>query len=572
MRASQQWLFQIVLILILVDVSEATATATAAATEATASTSLKSSSSLKDAVTPNENNEYNNIIDPILLPTTTSAKQEQAVPMPTRAQQLYHDHEIMVLITFNMGTYFPLGNQDPACHVNNWGGLRGSGNPASFDPYMLDTDQWGQVFQRLGAKHAVLTAKHGCGFLLWPTKVPLRNAVTRQTQPYEYAVGKTTSAIQVDVLDQFVTSMRHYGLGVGFYYSMKNNFYLNMKDHQFENTTHLLPGQVNVTHDDYEAMALDHLQELWTNYGELTEIWFDGGYTTSTMNRLQTMLDTLQPNAVVWRGKGITKSAVAWVGTESGFPHPPNHGEIWSTGCDAIHEDGPAGHPESSEWCPKGCDTTLQENDEWFYIPEVPIRSLSTMIDIYHQTVGRNGVLELDVAVDETGRIPYDHAQRYQELGDYIQSCYGTPLKQWTQNISGYVIELDLDAPLWTDRILLREDQWRGGQRVRDYKVYVKMASTTTDVDTNTTNDWTWNLFSKGQSIGNKRIDFYDSPKQKTKPSQLSQLPVPVLIRGVRFHAVAARDIPLLREISVFAPCPDPSNFTTTIATSTTTS
>ena len=466
-------------------------------------------------------------------------------PMPTRAQHRYADNEIAVMITFNMGTYYPRGNQDPACHPSNWNGPHGSSNPASFNPYLLDTNQWGQVFRSLGAKHAVLTAKHGCGFLLWPSKVKLRNALTNQTEPYSYAVGQPGAAIQVDVVDQFAKSMRHHGLGVGFYYSMKNNFFLNMKDHHFDNATYLLPGQVNVTHEGYEAMALEHLRELWTNYGNLTEIWFDGGYTTSTLDRLKSMLEELQPDAAVWRGEGITKSSVAWIGTESGFP---GGDDIWSTGCDV---SGNTGHPYSPEWCPKGCDTTLQENDEWFYIQEVPIRSLSTMMNIYHRTVGRNGVLELDVAVDETGRIPYNHAQRYQEMGDYIRHCYGTPLQQWTDNIDGYIVNLDLTQPVWTDRIMLREDQWRGGQRVLEYKIYVRVHNR----EASDNDQDTWILFSQGKSIGNKRIDFFNAT-----------IPEAVQIHALQFHALAARNTPLLREISVFAPCPEPSKFTLTSA------
>ena len=173
------------------------------------------------------------------------------------------------------------------------------------------------------------------------------------------------------------------------------------------------------------------------------------------------------------------------------------------------------------------------------------------MMNIYHRTVGRNGVLELDVAVDETGRIPYNHAQRYQEMGDYIRHCYGTPLQQWTDNIDGYIVNLDLTQPVWTDRIMLREDQWRGGQRVLEYKIYVRVHNR----EASDNDQDTWILFSQGKSIGNKRIDFFNAT-----------IPEAVQIHALQFHALAARNTPLLREISVFAPCPEPSKFTLTSA------
>jgi alpha-L-fucosidase len=464
-------------------------------------------------------------------------------PLPTKAQQIYADHEIMALIHFNMGTYYE--NGDPACNKGNWLGLEGSHNPAMFNPYLLDTDQWAAVLQRLGAKHAVLTAKHGCGFLLWPTKVPLKNAATNQTQSYDYAVGRPgISAFQADLLEQFVSSMRKVGMGVGFYYSLKNNFLVNMKDHHFINAT-LMPGQVLMTKEDYEEMVLGHLRELWTNYGQLTEHWFDFGYTQSIQARLEALLQELQPTMMVWRGQGITNNTVAWVGTESGFPIGD---DIWSTGC----EGQDPGHPDDHEWCPKGCDTTLQDNDLWFYSPGKSIRSLQVMVNLYHKTVGRNGVLELDVAVDRTGRIQHDHAQRYMELGDYIKACYGKPLASWKDQ-KGYLLEYSMSQPMILDRIMLREDQWQGGQRVRQYAVYVQLASTDG-------NDSIM-LFSRGHSIGNKRIDVAN-----IGPSVYATEPVKVT--KIRIHVEVATDIPWFREIAIFAPCPDPNKFTISDASS----
>lgn len=70
----------------------------------------------------------------------------------------------------------------------------------------LDTDQWASVMKDLGVAGAILTAKHGCGHLLWPTKVPLPDG-----SPYTYCVGKDASAIKVDVLAEFSKSMASHG-------------------------------------------------------------------------------------------------------------------------------------------------------------------------------------------------------------------------------------------------------------------------------------------------------------------------------------------------------------------------
>lgn len=71
------------------------------------------------------------------------------------------------------------------------------------------------------------------------------------------------------------------------------------------------------------------------------------------------LLNNLQPHAVVFNGYGVTTNPVRWIGTERGAAPDPN----WSTG---TTNDG--GDPDSSIFCPAECDTTLQNNDRWFWV------------------------------------------------------------------------------------------------------------------------------------------------------------------------------------------------------------
>lgn len=103
-----------------------------------------------------------------------------------------------------------------------------------------------------------------------------------------------------------------------------------------------------------------------------------------------------QPNAAAFGGFGISPNPVCWVGTETGMlllfsillsskfaDSLGNPGkEIWSTGTEQT------GDPNSSDFCPKGCDTTLQLKDCWFYREGLALRTLDTMKTVYHATVG----------------------------------------------------------------------------------------------------------------------------------------------------------------------------------------
>ena len=108
----------------------------------------------------------------------------------------------------------------------------------------------------------VLTAKHGCGFLLWNTSTRLPGGA-----PYTYHVPP-----ELNVLQQFSEAMEAAGLGHGFYYSLTNNFFLNVRGHYVQNGT-LLPGQQKLTQAEFEALALAQVTELWTRFGALNEIW-----------------------------------------------------------------------------------------------------------------------------------------------------------------------------------------------------------------------------------------------------------------------------------------------------------
>lgn len=266
-------------------------------------------------------------------------------------------------------------------------------------------------------------------------------------------------------------------------YSFTNNFYLNVRDHQAGASSTVLPKQVNVSQSQFEHIALQQVAELWSNYGQLGEIWFDGGYGGDVGPAIKRLI-TRQKEAVGFGGSGVMDSPVGWIGTESGLP---GGAPIWSTGSTKL------GDPDSTVWMPKACDTTLQTGDTWFYEPGLPIRSLATMIEVYHQTVGRNGVLELDFAIDRTGQVAADHAKRYAELGQWIRDCYGTPVAeaQFGYN-STAIYTLSLPIGQTIDRVVLREDQ-KFGQRIRAWKVEAEIQGE-------------WHLFGNGTGVGNRYV------------------------------------------------------------------
>ena len=185
---------------------------------------------------------------------------------------------------------------------------------SAWDPAALDTDAWAATCKAMGGTRIVLTAKHSCGFLAWKTNTT-----------YKYSAGFTPDG--TDVVAAFVKSARTAGLGVGFYYSSAHNSHTRTSHDGLVQPGPLLPNQIRVTQQEYNALVLAHLRELWTSYGKLEELWFDGGYDKALKPNITSLLKELQPYAVVFGGVGLTPHALGWAGTENGLaPYP-----AWST-------------------------------------------------------------------------------------------------------------------------------------------------------------------------------------------------------------------------------------------------
>ena len=449
-----------------------------------------------------------------------------SLPLPTKPQIWYQQGEIHALIHFNMASFAKDG--DPGCSADNWNtkasyAVGPTSDPSTFQPKKLNTTQWADVMTALGAKGAILTAKHGCGHLLWPTKTMLPDG-----SAYPYCVGRNNSYIKQDVLALFQKSMTAANIRHGFYYSLTNNFFLNVLHHKANASPNVLKGQQNVTQAQFESIALAQVSELWTNYGSLGEIWFDGGYTSDMQVALTKVLEN-QKDAIGFGGCSSDSSCISpnpstWIGTESGEGACPDG--LWSTG------NVKCGDPKSLKFITKTCDTTLQNNDHWFWTPPATaIRNLDTMIEVYHDTVGNNGVMELDFAIDRDGLVAPEHEALYRSLGAWIKSCYGTPvIYDGSSNIQlnattwQYTIALqghDANATTTVDRVVMREDITHG-QRVRSWKLMVDKV-----------------MVSQGTSIGNRRVTIFNTTQASTMTL-----------------TVEAVDEPQWLQVDIFAPCP----------------
>merc|ERR1712098_978739 len=120
------------------------------------------------------------------------------------------------------------------------------------------------------------------------------------------------------------------------------------------------------------------------------------------------------------------------------------------------------------------------------------VRSLAMMIPIYHDIVGRGMVMELAFSIDRDGLVEDTHAAVYKQLGDWVRSCYGSPLSSTSGLGSSFVLTLAKGDVF--DRFQLREETVVG-QRVRNYTI-----------ESSINGGATWSALAAGSAIGTKRI------------------------------------------------------------------
>jgi len=423
----------------------------------------------------------------------TPAGIENGVARPSPQQRAWQDLELGLFVHFDMVTF--TGQMKP----------RAPADVNTYNPDKLNTDQWLEVAQSMGAKYAVFVAKHCTGFLSW------------QSDAYPYGVRQTAwRGGTGDVVRDFIASCKKYGIKPGLYASVSCNAWWGVDN----------PGVIKwgaLRQKDYNRACETMLAELWSKYGDLTEIWFDGGVLPVEQGGpdLYPILKRHQPNAIVFQSPA--PGGIRWIGNENGVAKYP----CWNT-VKRLNDSG-AGDPDGTIWNPGECDVPLPGHD-WFWkgrttlekpSDELQQKTLSKLMDMYYRSVGHNCNLILNSTPDTTGLIPESIVPHYANFGKEIRRRFDSPVAE--THGEGETVELVLKQPAQIDHVVVMEDT-AYGERVRAYEIEGLVPGSA------------WQNLCGGMSVGHKRIQQFNRTE----------------VGKVRFRATKAVALPKIRRLAVF--------------------
>jgi alpha-L-fucosidase len=451
--------------------------------------------------------------------------------VPAARQLAWQQMEFIGFLHFTVNTFTD----------KEWGD--GNESETVFNPTAFDAEQIVRTAQDAGMKELILTAKHHDGFCLWPSKFTEHSV---KNSPWEDGHGDVVKAIS--------DACRAHGLKFGVYLSPWDR------------------NRADYGRPEYVSHYRDQLRELLSNYGTISEVWFDGangglGYygganekrTIDTTNyydwtNTYRIVRELQPTACMFSDGGPD---VRWVGNEHG-----EAGETcWNTLIGADFLPGLADHVRLNHgdrpgtvWMPAECDVSIRHG--WFYHAkeDAHVKTSHQLLDLYFKSVGRGATLLLNLPPDRRGQIHEDDVKSVTGFRALLDSVFAHDLardaKASASNVRGG------DAHFAPENVLdnQRDTYWSTDDGVTNAELVVEFKQPVTfnivrlreflplgqRVEEFALDQWQdsgWVEFATGTSIGNCRL-------VATKP---------VTTGKVRLRLVKAPVCPAITELSLFS-------------------
>lgn len=443
-----------------------------------------------------------------------AAPLEAVGPVPTPQQLAWHDAEYALFVHFSINTFTNRESGD------------GKEDPRLFNPTAFDARQWVNVCKEAGAQMLILTAKHEAGFCLWPSRV---TDYTVARSPWRGGRG--------DMVREVADACRQGGIKFGVFLS-------GWDAHE---------PTFGSNSAAYNRFFCNLITEILTNYGEISELWIEGGPGNVTDRGQQYDWPAFAAAARKCQPKTLVACQgpdIRWVGNYRGQTAETE----WCV--QPAHPQFHAGMT-GNVWWPAQCGLTLRRG--WFYHPADDARSkpLDELVNIYYTSVGRNAGLLLNLSPDTRGLIPDGDGRRLRDLAQVLGATFRTNFARGKSATATSVrgtyaagkavdgdgatfwaakdgdpapaLEVDLGGPA-TFNVAMVQEMIAYGQRVEEFTIEALSGGT-------------WVPATKGTTVGHKRLLYF----QQTTATK------------VRLTITKSRAAPTVREFGLYLRAREPS-------------
>lgn len=352
-----------------------------------------------------------------------------------------------------------------------WGS--GKTDPSVFTLRDINTDEWVRQLKATGSKGVIITAKHHDGFCLFDSKYTDYN-VTKTS----YKDGKG------DLIKDLSDSCRKLDFKFGIYLSPWDRH------------------EPTYGSDAYNDFYCNQIEELFTKYGEIFCIWFDGACGEGPNGRKQVYdwdriyktIWSFQPDCIISNCGPDSR----WIGNERGQARLTEWAVVSTKlmvydNIAAISQQK-GGANEMSKRNFDATDNRLGDRDLLvgekicFYPSEMDIsatkvgwfhrkwfemvfaRSPKELAHCYNTSVGNNATLLLNVAPNKKGELPKKFIKNIMKAKDIVEKQFANEVKIKTAQTGTYEYKATFDMQE-VSTVVLGEDLSKS-QRVEKFEIY----------------------------------------------------------------------------------------------------
>lgn len=312
---------------------------------------------------------------------------------PNKTQQLMQKRGYGMFIHFGVNTFTDQEWSD------------GSISAEKYHPTHLDCDQWVRVARDAGFRYVLLITKHHDGFCLWDSKYTT----------YDVA----SSPIKVDVVREVSKACKKYGLDFAVYYSLWDR-----KDASYKAKDP----------EKYVDYMCHQLEELMTNYGDICELWLDGGWARKVADwnipRVYQLVKKLQPHCAVGvnhtivynegKRKHVLPDSMI-VDNKYYFQYFPSDFRLWDPKIAHLKDKKQYLHNNESYFLPFEHTVCLSKSWNWFQkSTPLPVRSQDELEELFYRCTANGNTLVINVPPSVQGTIRENEANAVIQLAQRL--------------------------------------------------------------------------------------------------------------------------------------------------------